>query len=60
MFTFLVLPFWCRLTQVVSDKIQRAIKWAGFDRLLGGNFHADLATPMAQSLKWWSSLVAAT
>jgi len=24
-FTFLVLPFWCRLTQVVPDKIQRAI-----------------------------------
>jgi len=26
-FTFLVLPFWCRLTRVVPDKIDRAIKW---------------------------------
>ena len=26
-FTFLVLPFWCRLTRVVPDKIQRAVKW---------------------------------
>jgi len=27
-FTFLVLPFWCRLTQVVVDKIQEGRKMA--------------------------------
>jgi len=26
-FTFLLLPFWYQLTQVVLDKIQRAVKW---------------------------------
>jgi len=25
-FTFLALPFWCRLTRVVPEKIQRAVK----------------------------------
>jgi len=27
--------------------------WAGFDRLLGGNFHANLATSLAQSHQQW-------
>jgi len=32
---------------------------SSFDRLLGGNFHNDLATPRGQSLQQWPGLVAA-
>jgi len=33
---------------------------ASFDRLLGMNFHADLATPLDKSLQWWPGQVTVT